>query len=106
MTHQMKESIQHIAAAIKAARKKKGLSQRELSAKVKIPQSHISKIEKGLVDLQVSSLIQIARALELEPVLISRMYLPAVRAIQDGPRTSKQIRAYRLPDEEEEPDEL
>ena len=43
---------EHIIAALKAARQEKGLSQRELSAKAGVPQSHISKIERGAVDLR------------------------------------------------------
>ena len=43
-----------------------------------MPQSHISKIEKGAVDLKLSSLVEIARALELEIKLVPRKALPAV----------------------------
>ncbi|MDE3046098.1 MAG: helix-turn-helix transcriptional regulator [Verrucomicrobiota bacterium] len=100
----MDGSIQEMAAQVKAARKKKGLSQRELAAKVGMPQSHISKIEQGLVDLQTSSLIQIARALDLEPVLISRTHLSAVEAIQQNRPSSKSIPAYQLPEGEDDPD--
>ncbi len=92
----MHYSIQEIAASIQAARKKKGLSQRALSAKIGIPQSHISKIEQGLVDLQTSTLIEIARALDLELVLISRSNLSLVQALEITPPTSKPIPAYRL----------
>lgn len=97
----MLDSIQEIAAAIKAARQKKGLSQRALGAKVGIPQSHISKIEQGLIDLQTSSLIQIARVLDLELVLVSPTYLPAVKALQNAHSTSKSIPAYQLTEEKE-----
>ncbi len=41
----------HILAALKAARTNKALSQRELSKEAGVPQSHISKIEAGAVDL-------------------------------------------------------
>ena len=96
-------SIQEMAANIKAARHKRGLSQRALSAKVGIPQSHISKIEQGAVDLQTSSLIQIARALDLELMFISRTNISAVQALESSSgKTSKAIPAYRLTDEEDE----
>ncbi len=100
----MIDSIQEIAAMIKAAREKKGLSQRALSAKVGIPQSHISKIEQGMVDLQTSSLIQIARALDLELVLVSRTHLSAVQALQNASYSSKAIPMYRLSNEEKDDD--
>jgi transcriptional regulator with XRE-family HTH domain len=103
----MKDSIQEIAIGLKAARKKSGLSQRALSSKIGIPQGHISKIEQGEVDLQTSSLIQIARALRLEVVLVPLGYLSAVQALQAAPRkTSKPIPAYRLSDEEEENEDV
>ena len=96
-------SIEEIAASIKAARAKKGISQRTLSLKVGIPQSHISKIEQGLVDLQTSSLIQIARVLDLELMLVSRSLVSAVQALQThSGKISKSIPAYQLSDEEEE----
>ena len=96
-------SIQEMATDIKAARHKRGLSQRALSMKVGIPQSHISKIEQGAVDLQTSSLIQIARALDLEVMLISRTNVSAVQALEsNSDKTSKAIPAYRLTDEGDE----
>ena len=100
----MTYSTQEITSQIRIARKKKGISQRVLSAKVGVPQGHISKIENGLVDLQTSSLIEIARALDLELVLIPRNLLPAVLAIQQTSSTSKSIPAYQLPTDEEDDD--
>ena len=68
-------------ATIRNARKTKGLSQSELGTRIGIPQSHISKIENGTVDLKLSSLIQIARALDLELKLVPRKSLPAVESV-------------------------
>lgn len=74
-------ATEHIAESLKAARIRKGLSQRALSAKAGVPQSHYSRIENGAVDLRLSSLVELARALDLEPTLVPRKKLPAVRAI-------------------------
>lgn len=74
----MSAEIEQIAAGIRAARQAKALTQTELGQRVGLPQSHISKIEKGAVDLQLSSLVEIARALDLEVKLIPRKALPAV----------------------------
>ena len=70
-----------VSDALKTARLDKKLSQRALSAKSGIPQSHISNIEKGAVDIKLSTLFELARTLELEPVLIPRRQLPAVNSI-------------------------
>ena len=70
-----------ILKSLKRARKAKGLSQRELSAKSGVPQSHISKIENGAVDLRVSSLIALARTLDFELELVPRKTVPAVQSI-------------------------
>lgn len=72
---------ERLVKSLKEARKQKGLSQRELSAKSGVPQSHISKIESGSVDLRVSSLIALARVLDLELALVPRKTVPAVQSI-------------------------
>ena len=77
----MKLSITHIAEKLKATREAKAISQRELSQLVGLPQSHISKIESGAVDLRLSSLIELARVLDLELMLVPRKLLPAVNSI-------------------------
>lgn len=77
----MHESISHIAHQIKEAREAKDLSQRALSKKVGIPQSHISKIENGAVNLQLSSLIELARVLDLELMLIPKKAQTTTEAI-------------------------
>ena len=71
----------HIARTLKAAREGKGLSQRALSKLAGVPQSHISKIENGAVDLRLSSLVELARVLDLELALVPRKSLSAVQSI-------------------------
>jgi transcriptional regulator with XRE-family HTH domain len=70
-----------IGDALKQARLELGLTQRALGERVRLPQSHISKIEQGGVDLQLSSLTELARALELEVQLVPRHALPAVEGV-------------------------
>lgn len=72
---------QKIADALKAAREGLALSQRALGERVGLPQSHISKIEGGSVDVKLSSLIELARALDLDVALVPRKFLPAVETI-------------------------
>jgi transcriptional regulator with XRE-family HTH domain len=77
----MSNNFEGIAEALKQARLAKGWSQRELGKRAHIPQSHISRIEAGAVDLQLSSLIELARTLELEVMLTPRAALPAVKSM-------------------------
>jgi transcriptional regulator with XRE-family HTH domain len=73
-----------ILQTLRTAREQTGLSQRDLSARIGVPQSHISKIESGATDLRLSSLVELARALDYELVLVPRKLLPAVEAIVGG----------------------
>ncbi len=77
----MNHASEEIIEALKNARKARGLSQRALSERTGVPQSHISKIEQGNADIRLSSLIELARALELELKLVPRKALPAVESV-------------------------
>jgi transcriptional regulator with XRE-family HTH domain len=77
----MSYATKEITEKLKATREARGMSQRELSELAGVPQSHISKIENGSVDLRVSSLIELSRALGLELTLVPRNTLPAVNTI-------------------------
>ncbi len=83
--------LEEIAGTLRTARHKKQLSQRELSDKVGLPQSHISKIENATVDLKLSSLSELARALELELVLVPKKALPAVQSLIRTSGASKNL---------------
>lgn len=88
----MNHAIAHIAEKLKVARQAKGLSQRKLSQLAGVPQSHISKIESGVVDLRLSSLIELSRVLELELTLVPRNALPAINSIvRSSERATKNI---------------
>ena len=73
--------IEHITTALKEARKAKRLNQTELGKRVGLPQSHISRIEQGQVDIKLSSLVELARVLDLELTLVPRRLVPAVSSI-------------------------
>jgi transcriptional regulator with XRE-family HTH domain len=57
---------------LRSVRERRGLTQRELGRLAAVPQSHISKIESGAVDLRLSSLLAIAEVLGLDLVLVDR----------------------------------
>ncbi|MFC3581855.1 helix-turn-helix domain-containing protein [Sphingomonas hylomeconis] len=97
----MSAGIEEIAAGIRGARIAKALTQKELGQRVGLPQSHISKIEKGTVDLKLSSLVEIARALDLEITLVPRKALPAVEgAVRAHGTTVETSRAVSLLNEQ------
>ncbi|TWT11472.1 helix-turn-helix domain-containing protein [Reyranella sp. CPCC 100927] len=95
---------QAFAKTLKDARVRKGLTQRTLSLKAGLPQSHISRIEAGKVDLQLSSLVALTRLLDLELMLVPRQAVPAVRSIvgDGGPSPPANVTrpAYRLDDDD------
>lgn len=72
---------EQILESLREARARKGFSQRELSSRSGVPQSHISKIESGGVDLRVSSLIALARVLDLELFVVPKKSVPAIKSI-------------------------
>ena len=84
----MAYSTEQFAMGLRSAREAKGLSQRALGKLVDVPQSHISKIESGGVDLRLSSLVEIARALDLEVVLVPRKNISAVKTITRQSRSA------------------
>ncbi len=77
----MSYATKDILDALKKARERKGLSQRSLSARTGLPQSHISKIESGGTDIRLSSLIELARVLDLELKLVPRKAVAAVETV-------------------------
>ena len=97
------------AEVLKAARLAKRLSQRELSVRTGLTQAHISRIENASVDLRLSNLIELARVLDLEMMLVPRPLAPAVRNMirpyrlaDDRSAASRKPRpAYRLDDDED-----
>jgi transcriptional regulator with XRE-family HTH domain len=65
---------------IRSARRLRGIRQSELARQLSLSSSNLSRIEHGR-DLRVSTLLEIARALKLEPVLVPKEHVAAVRAL-------------------------
>lgn len=83
-------------ALLANARKEKGLTQGTLARLLGVPQGHISRVESGLVDVRVSTLVEQARLVDLEVVLVPRKWIPAVsKLMRPGPEKSSFL--YRLP---------
>ena len=116
-----KPTLADIARTLREARQAKHMSQRALSARSGATQAQISRIENGEVDLQVSSLIELARALDMDVILAPKSALPAVEAlVRESERISRRSlqharedfagvsdsarSAYTLDDEDDEED--
>lgn len=72
--------LEPLTEAIRQARLAKGWSQRDLSARAHLTQAQISRIENGAVDMQVSTLVELARSLDLDLQLVPRSAITAVEA--------------------------
>ncbi|HZZ31947.1 MAG TPA: helix-turn-helix transcriptional regulator [Phenylobacterium sp.] len=77
------------------ARTAKGWSQRELSAKANVPQAQISRIERGVVDLRLSTFLELARLLDLEVALVPRSAITAVTTIIREAGANAHLRTVR-----------
>lgn len=64
------------------ARERLGMSQSELARRLGVSGANLSRIEHG-TNLRVSTLLEIARALQLEPMLVPKASVPSVRALLD-----------------------
>jgi len=73
-----------IQQQLRDVRRTQHISQKALGSRMGLPQSHLSAIETGKVDPRLSSIIEIARLLDYEPLLVPRTLLPTVRAMLEG----------------------
>ena len=71
-----------VGRILAATRERLGLSQSELARRLGVSGANLSRIEHG-ADLRVSTLLEIARALRLEPMLVPKENVPSVRALLD-----------------------
>ena len=79
----MSVDLSTIGSSLRKGRLAVGLSQVELSRKLGIPQGTVSRAEVGR-NLRASTLIEIARALDLELVLVPRRLRSYVEVMIDG----------------------
>lgn len=78
-------AVRELAQTLREARIARGLTQRELAERAGFGQNRLALIEAGQVDLRTSTLVQLARALDLELVLTPRRVLPAVQSLTGSP---------------------
>jgi transcriptional regulator with XRE-family HTH domain len=74
----MSYKSQDLIAQAREVREASGISQRALRDRAGLTQSHISQIESGKMEPGLSSFIAMARALDLELMLVPKKLVPAV----------------------------
>lgn len=94
-----------LARTIRLQRRRRGLSQSELGSRLKMPQSQIARIEKGESDVRLSTLAGIARALDLEPMLVPRHLIAPVRQMMGATGDSRTSRRKLVGNDPEDADE-
>ncbi|NJK62905.1 MAG: helix-turn-helix transcriptional regulator [Synechococcaceae cyanobacterium SM2_3_1] len=104
----MSYAAEPILKALKQRRADQGLTQRALAEKVNSPQSHIARIESGKTDPKLSTVIELARTLELEVMVIPRQLVPVVQSLVRGAAKRREEEesipraAYALTEDEDE----
>ena len=88
-------AIRNLTQILREARLTGGDSQKELAERAGLGQNRLALIETGEVDLRASTLIQLARALDFELVLVPRRLLPAVQSLTVSIHKSDQQTEHR-----------
>jgi transcriptional regulator with XRE-family HTH domain len=71
---------QKLGANVRAARKERGWTQEELSARTKLAVVQISRIERGKREIRLGTLIRLLDAFEVSPdVLLDGLYKRRIR---------------------------
>ena len=73
-----------IHTQLRDARRTLGLSQADLAKRLRMTQAQVSDIEKGKVTPRLTSAIELARALDMELILVPRNRLPIIDAVLSG----------------------
>ena len=89
-----KLAVKNLAETLRKARLAKGLTQAQLSDLLQAGQSYLSQVERGKHDIKTSTLIEWARVLDLEVMLIPRQHVPAVSYLN---RSDKSAQSEELP---------
>jgi|SRR3990167_6269760 len=87
---------------LKAARLKRGWSQLELGQHIGLPQMHISSIETGKIVPRFNTLIDLARILDYDLLMVPRSLVPTVQSlIHDHDHGTEELSLYASDEESE-----
>ncbi len=87
---------------LRLSRLDRHLTQEELARKLGVRQRQISDLERATVDPRLSTIQNVARALDLELMLIPRPLIAAVESLQRGGPDSPKSPMYALGDDDDE----
>ena len=76
-----------LGAFLRTVRLEAGVSQRDLAAKLGLPQSFVSKIERGERQLQALELIEICKEIGVDPGAFVSRYVSAKPEVREKKRT-------------------
>ena len=91
-----------LSEVLRGARQRKQLSQQDLARKLGLRQRQISDLERAATDSRLSTIQNVARALDLELMLIPRHLLAAVEALQRAGAEASKRPMYALENDETE----
>lgn len=94
--------VSQLIEALIRARKAKGLSQIELGRLLGVPQSYISKVESGRVDIRLSNLVDIGRFLDLELMFVPISMAPSIQALSNADSAVTPLYTLDSPDADDE----
>ena len=83
----MHPTVIDIGRALRAARKAEGLSQRVLSDRSGLTQAQISRFESGKANPRLSSLVELARGVGAEVMLVPTGAVPAALTLGARPES-------------------
>lgn len=94
-----------LAEVLRATRLSRQLSQAALATKLGLGQRQISDLERATTDPRLSTIHNVARALDLELMLIPRQLISVVNALQRSGEDADERPLYSLGDEDTPGDE-
>ena len=92
-------------AALRTARLNQHLTQQQLASRLGIRQRQVSDLERAVSDSRLSTIQDVARALDLELMLVPRRLIPIVEGLERAGAAPAGRPMYSLGRDEDEPGE-
>ena len=96
----IRDTAATISNLLREARLRKQLSQHQLAGRLGLRQRQISDLERAAIDSRLSTIQNVARALDLELMLIPHHLMSALEALQRAGRDAGQRPLYALDEDE------